>query len=135
ERREVGRLQLPGPCRPEPFAGIVPVPQVEVADLRALGSRDPADVADLDLPGPTRTDRHREIVDDASALGLGTDATVEVLVNGDCGAFVVRLGQSCVQWHSRCPPRLKCSRPSSSPCYLLPANPSDRWHRRPYPTG
>src|SRR5699024_2807878 len=101
ERREVGRLQLPGPCRPEPFAGIVPVPQVEVADLRALGSRDPADVAGRDLPGPTRTDRHRELVDDASALGLGTDATVEVLVNGECGALVGRLGQSCILWHRR----------------------------------
>src|SRR5699024_11138507 len=54
-----------------------------------------SDVCSSDL----RTDRHRELVDDAPALGLGTDASVVVLVDFERGALVGSLGQSCVIWH------------------------------------
>ena len=57
---DMALLQLPRPGRPESLARVVLVPDVKVADLRALGRQDPTDLPGLDLPRLGTPYRNRE---------------------------------------------------------------------------
>src|SRR6267154_1502481 len=91
EHRDVRGLELAGARRPQSLARIVEVPQVEVADLRALDRDNAKDVARRHLPGPAGADRDDEGLDQAAARRLFGDPPIEGLVDIQrraCGRLV-----------------------------------------------
>src|SRR5947208_4643417 len=81
ERRDVGALQLACPGGPEPFARVVHVPQVEVADLRSFHGDDAHDAARLDRPCISAADRDDVLVHAPPAPGGPRDAFVKAAVD------------------------------------------------------
>src|SRR5580704_71746 len=91
EHRHVRRLELAGARSPQPLARIVEIPQVEIADLRALDRDDAKDMARRHFPGPAGADRDDEGLDEAATRGVFRDPPIEVLVDVQrraCGRLV-----------------------------------------------
>src|SRR6266851_803971 len=81
EHRHVSGLELAGARGPQSLARIVEVPQVEIADLRALDRDDAKDVTRRYLPGPAGADRDDEGLDQTAARRLFRDPPIESLVD------------------------------------------------------
>jgi len=78
----VSTLQLPRARGPEPFARIVEIPQVEVADLWALDGDDPRQLSGAHSPGVAAADGNLVLMNHGAAVRLMADAQIEFGVEG-----------------------------------------------------
>ena len=68
---------------PKPFARIVEIPQVEVADLWALDGDDPGQLSGAHWPGVAAADGNLVLMNHGAAVPLMADAQVELGVEGE----------------------------------------------------
>ncbi len=80
-------LQLPRARSPQSLAGVVGVPDIEIADLRAHRCGDTKHLTGLDLPGPPGTNRYFKLFDEGALLRIRADALIKGSVDLQRRAF------------------------------------------------
>lgn len=80
-------LQLTRTRRPQAFPGVVGVPDIEIAHLRAKRCGDTKHLTGLDLPGPPGTNRHFELLDEGTLLRIRADTLVKGRIHLQRRAF------------------------------------------------